>query len=156
MPSRPLNGATIGFCAMTASTRLTAACAVSRLARAVSRLASDVTRLLIRSVWRWKATSASCSVALPLARSASSTATSSCTSLAPCSTSWPLSKKISVTTPATCVVMSTPCEAISVPIEVSCSPHFSTLAASAVTVAAGGIICDRNERIICGLNTNWK
>ena len=61
-----------------------------------------------------------------------------------------------MTTPATCVVMSTPCEAISVPIEVSCSPHFSTLAASAVTVAAGGIICDRNERIICGLNTNWN
>jgi hypothetical protein len=76
--------------------------------------------------------------------------------LAPCSTSWPLSKKIWVTTPATCVVTSTPCEAISVPIEVSCSPHFSTLAASAVTVAAGGFICDRNERIICGLNTNWK
>ena len=52
MPTRPANGAAMAFWAITASMRLTAACAVSRLARAVSRLASDVTFLVIRSAWR--------------------------------------------------------------------------------------------------------
>ena len=52
MPSRPANGLTMRFWAITAWMRLTAACAVSRLARAVSRLASEVTRFCIRSAWR--------------------------------------------------------------------------------------------------------
>ena len=38
-----------------------------------------------------------------------------------------------------------------VPMEESRSIHFSVRAGSAVTVAGGGFICDRNERIICGL-----
>ena len=76
--------------------------------------------------------------------------------MAPCFTSWPLSIETSVTTPATWVVMSTPCEAISVPMEVSRSTHFSARAGSPATVAGGGVICDRKVRIICGLKTNWK
>ena len=52
MPARPLNGAAMAFWAMTAWMRLTAAWAVSCLARAVSRLASDVTFFCIRSTWR--------------------------------------------------------------------------------------------------------
>ena len=47
--------------------------------------------------------------------------------------------------PATWLVTSTPCEAISVPIEGSRSIHFSVRAASAVTVAGGGVICDRKD-----------
>jgi hypothetical protein len=43
-----------------------------------------------------------------------------------------------------------------VPIEESRSIHLSVRAASAVTVTGGGVICDRNDLIICGLNTNWK
>ena len=68
----------------------------------------------------------------------------------------PLSISTSVTMPATWLVTSTPCEAIMVPIEESRSIHFSVRAASAVTVTGGGLICDRKDLIICGLNTNWK
>jgi hypothetical protein len=50
--------------------------------------------------------------------------------------------------------MSTPCDAVSVPMEVSRSTQRSALAGSAVTVAGGGVICDRNWRIICGLKMN--
>ena len=153
MPSRPETGALMVFCAMTASILLTAAWAVSRLARAVSRLASDVTRLAIRSDWRWKATSASASTALALARSAASTAMSSCTSRAPRSTSLPLSACTSVTIPATWEATSTPCEEISVPIEVSCSTHFSVLAGSEVTVAGGGTCAAMNPLIMFGLKS---
>ena len=52
MPRRPPNGLTMPFWAITAWMRFTAACAVSRLARAVSRFASDVTRFCMRSAWR--------------------------------------------------------------------------------------------------------
>ena len=93
---------------------------------------------------------------MALARSATSTDVSSWTSLAPCSTSLPLSISTSVTMPATWQVTSTPCEAISVPMEVRRSTHRSVRAGSAVTVAGGGFIVDRNWRIICGLKTNWK
>ena len=93
---------------------------------------------------------------MALARSATSTDVSSWTSLVPWSTSLPLSISTSVTMPATWLVTSTPCDAISVPMEVSRSIHRSVRAGSAVTVAGGGFICDRNERIICGLKTNWK
>ena len=131
MPTRPLKGAAIAFCAITAWMRLTDASAVSRLARAVSKLASDVTRFWMRSVCRAKATSASLCVATLLARSASSTEVSSCTSRAPCSTSLPLSISTSVTTPATWLATSTPCDAISVPMEVRRSTHCSVRAGSA-------------------------
>ena len=50
----------------------------------------------------------------------------------------------SVTMPATWEATSTPCEAISVPMEGSRSTHCSVRAGSAVTVAGGGFICDRN------------
>ena len=74
----------------------------------------------------------------------------------PWGTSLPLSISTSVTMPATWLVTSTPCEAMSVPIEASRSIHLSMRAGSAVTVTGGGFICDRKVRIICGLNTNWK
>ena len=54
--------------------------------------------------------------------------------------------------PATCEVMSTPCEEISVPIDGSCSIHFSALAASDVTVAGGGTCDDMIVLIMFGLN----
>ncbi len=138
MPSRPDTGALMVFWAMTASILLTDAWAVSRLARAVSRLASEVTCLASRSDWRWKASSASARTALALARSACSTAMSSWTRTAPRSTSLPLSAPTSVTMPATWEATSTPCEEISVPMEVSWSTHFSILAGSEVTVDGGG------------------
>ena len=72
---------------------------------------------------------------MALARSATSTDVSSCTSLVPCSTSAPLSIRTSVTMPATWLVTSTPCDAIMVPMEVRRSIHLSVRAASAVTVA---------------------
>ena len=58
--------------------------------------------------------------------------------------------------PATWLVTSTPCDAISVPMEVRRSIHCSVRAASAVTVAGGGFMVDRKVRIICGLKTNWN
>ena len=58
--------------------------------------------------------------------------------------------------PATWLVTSTPCDAIMVPMDERRSIHLSVRAASAVTVAGGGFICDMKDLIICGLNTNWK
>ena len=156
MPSRPDTGDLMVFCAITASILLTAACAVSRLERAVSRLASEVTFLAIRSAWRLKATSASASTALALARSASSTAMSSWTRGAPWSTSAPLSACTSVTMPATWEATSTPCEENSVPMEVSCSTHFSVRACSDVTVDGGGTCEEMMVLIRFGLKAKFE
>ncbi len=54
--------------------------------------------------------------------------------------------------PATCEVMSTPCEEISVPIEVQLLDPFSARAASDVTVAGGGTCDDMILLIMFGLN----
>ena len=77
---------------------------------------------------------------------------SSCTRLLPRSALAPLSRYTSVTMPATWEVMSTPCEEMSVPIEVSCSTHFSVRAGSEVTVAGGGTCDAMIVLIMFGLN----
>ena len=117
---------------------------MSRLARAVSTLASEVTVLVSRSACRLKETSASFRIASALARSASSTEMSSCTSLAPCATSWPLSKPSPVTMPRD---LRGDVDALrgdqradrGQPLD----PALRSCAASAVIVAGGGACLDR-------------
>src|SRR6185295_14764426 len=61
----------------------------------------------------------------------------------------------SVTMPATWEATSTPCEENSVPMEVSCSTHFSVRAGSDVTVDGGGTFAVMKPLIMSGFQTKF-
>ena len=138
MPSRPANGARMGFCLIVARMASALPWVCLSIASTVSRSACEI-RFWLRSVRLRTALSRANSSCASSARSwASSKEVSSRTSRSPLDTTAPDSNAISCTRPAISGVTVTPWTAVTEPMAVSVPCHFSSCATAAETDSGGG------------------